>query len=78
MARRGREERKNMIKGIVKIQRWYRRIRIDKTKKMDIKKAKSLLLSLFKGWKTRKIVNALAKEIQDYVNCEDHYLKQRL
>ena len=41
-------------------------------------KAKKLIYSLFKGWKTRRIVNALSKEIQDYVNCEDVYLKMRL
>lgn len=41
-------------------------------------KAKQLILSLFMGWKTRKIVNCLAKEISDFVNCEDEMIKSRL
>ncbi len=41
-------------------------------------KAKKMLLSLYFGWRTRKIVNCLSKEIQDYVNCDEGYHKMRL
>ena len=34
-----------------------------------------MLLSAFIGWTTRKAVNCLSNEIQDYVNCEDLNLK---
>jgi hypothetical protein len=32
----------------------------------------------FLGWRVRRIVNALSKEIQEYVNCEDLFAKERL
>ena len=38
-------------------------------------KACVMLLSAFIGWTTRKAVNCLSNEIQDYVNCEDLNLK---
>lgn len=37
-----------------------------------------IILGLFKGWKVRKIIASLAKEIQEYVNCEDECVKLRL
>ncbi len=40
--------------------------------------AKSLIHALFKGWKTRKIVNSLSQEIQEFVNTDDIFAKIRL
>jgi hypothetical protein len=45
---------------------------------MTIHRAKQEILSLYYGWMTRKVVNCLAKEIQDYVNMDDVYQKERL
>ena len=35
-----------------------------------ISKFRERLRSIFNGWKIRQIVNSLANEIQDYVNCD--------
>jgi hypothetical protein len=36
------------------------------------------MLAAFLGWRTRRIVNSLALEIQDYVNCEEPAQKHAL
>jgi hypothetical protein len=36
------------------------------------------LLGVFNGWRTRRVINCLAQEIQNYVNQEDHREKNRL
>jgi len=36
------------------------------------------MLAAFLGWRTRRVVNSLAQEVQDYVNCEDGPNKQAL
>jgi hypothetical protein len=47
---------------VIKVQRWYKNIRMRRFVVKKIK-AKKLIYSLFSGWRTRKIVNSLAKEI---------------
>ena len=37
--------------------------------------AKKKIYSIFLGWRTRKIINSLAKEILEFVNTEDMLVK---
>lgn len=78
--KRAKAVRKQIVKNIIKLQRWIRRgFMVKRLSKRQ--RSKKVLLALFQGWKTRRIVNSLAKEIQDYVNCDEvtnPYLKTRL
>eukprot|EP00347_Sterkiella_histriomuscorum_P021453 403333923 len=75
--RRAKNLRKHIVSSIVKIQTFIKRkqLRMYIDKRI---KARKLIFGLFQGWKTRKIVNSLSKEIQDYVNQDQGYHKMRL
>ncbi|CDW83456.1 UNKNOWN [Stylonychia lemnae] len=75
--KKGKQFRSYIISKIVFIQRWFKSqmLKIMIEKRIN---ARAQIFSLFQGWKTRKIVNSLAKEIQDYVNCDEGYQKMRL
>jgi hypothetical protein len=77
LVKRARNQRKKIINTIILAQRLFRRYKATKLLRKRIA-AKKLILSLFKGWKIRRVINALSKEIQDYVNCEDPYQRLRL
>ncbi|TNV86984.1 hypothetical protein FGO68_gene1077 [Halteria grandinella] len=62
---------------VVFIQKWWRRV-IKKKRIAQFKRFKQIMLAAFLGWRTRRVVNSLAQEVQDYVNCEDGPSKQAL
>ena len=60
---------------IITIQRWMRK----QLKQRDgLIKLRKMLYPVAVGWAVRRSVNCIGKEIQQYVNCEDGYVKQRL
>lgn len=77
LQRRKKKERRYSITRIIYIQKWWRRV-IQKKRITQFKRFKQIMLAAFLGWKTRRVVNSLSLEVQDYVNCEEGTMKKQL
>ena len=42
------------------------------------KRIKTLLINVVEAWSTRRALNCLGSEVQEYVNCDDSYKKAKL
>ena len=41
-------------------------------------RVKTILINVVEAWRTRRALNCLGSEVQEYVNCENSYKKAKL